>query len=189
MAQQRVGITVNAEAFVNSLQGLQKPKLDQAVALALVDTAKTAISKAGSLIARRTGLKSAVVKERIFYDRVDVGDYQVVVRSSRRAIPLIEFPVSQTRSGVSTGAWGKRQTIAHAFIATMPRSGHTGVFRRTGKFGRRGKPYLERIKELWGPTIAGTFATPEVQATISAAMLARLQSALARRMASAARRR
>jgi hypothetical protein len=181
MAQQ-VGITVNAQAFINSLQGLQPPRLDQAVALALVDTAKTAIVKAGSVIARRTGLKSAVVKERIFYDRVDVGDYEVRVKSSRRAIPLIDFPVSQTRAGVSTRAWGKSQVIRHAFIATMPRSGHRGVFRRSGSARLP-------IKQLWGPNIAGTFATPEVQTVISDAMKARLQSALARRMASAARRR
>jgi hypothetical protein len=179
MAQ--VGITVNATAYVNSLTGLMRPKLDQAVALALVDTAKSAIVKAASVIARRTGLKSATVKERIFYDRVAVGDYEVFLKSSRRAIPLIDFPVSQTRAGVSTRAWGKSQAIKHAFIATM-RSGHRGVYRRTST-GRL------PIRELWGPHIAGTFATPEVQAVISAAMKARLQSALARRMASAARRR
>lgn len=177
----RVGITVHAEAFVNSLSGLQPPKLDQAVALALVDTAKSAIVKAASVIARRTGLRSGTVKERIFYDRVAVGDYEVTVKSSKRPIPLIEFPVRQTGSGVSTRAWGKGQTIRGAFIATM-RNGHTGVFRRVG---RARLP----IKELWGPTIGGTFAVPEVQGVIGDTMRARLQKALARRMASAARRR
>jgi hypothetical protein len=70
----------------------------------------------------------------------------------------------------------------------MP-SGHRGVFRRTGRYGRRGKPYLERIKELWGPTIYGTFATPDVQSVIRATMKARLKTALARRIASEQRRR
>lgn len=183
-----MAITVNAQAYVNSLEGLMKPRLDQAVALALVDTAKSSIVQAAKTISQRTGLRSGTVKERIFYDHVAVGDYRVFVKSSRRPIKLIEFPVTQTRAGVRTRAWGKEQVLKSAFIANMP-SGGRGVFRRTGKFGRRGKPYLERIEALWGPTIAGTFAKPEVQRVIADVMKARLQNALTRRMAAAARRR
>ena len=127
-----VGITVNAEAYVNSLSNIAKPQLDRIVALALVDTAKSAQSKAASLIAKRTGLRVGTVKPRIFYDHVAPGDYEIAVRSSRKPIPLIEFPTRQVATGVSTRAWGKQQTIQHAFIATM-KSGHTGVFRRTTK--------------------------------------------------------
>ena len=179
MAAPPVSITVNAEAYVNSLQSIQKPQLDRIVALALVDTAKSAQSKAASLIAKRTGLKVGTVKPRIFYDHVAPGDYEVAVRSSRKAIPLIEFPTRQVATGVSTRAWGKQQIIQHAFIATM-KSGHTGVFRRHTKSRLP-------IEELWGPTIYGTFKTKEVQAVISDTMKARLQTSLARRMASAAR--
>jgi hypothetical protein len=163
---------------VNSLQSIQKPQLDRIVALALVDTAKSAQSKAASLIAKRTGLKVGTVKPRIFYDHVAPGDYEVAVRSSRKAIPLIEFPTRQVATGVSTRAWGKQQIIQHAFIATM-KSGHTGVFRRHTKSRLP-------IEELWGPTIYGTFKTKEVQAVISDTMKARLQTSLARHMASAA---
>jgi Prophage minor tail protein Z (GPZ) len=174
-----VAITVNATAYVNSLESLQPPKLDRVVALALVDCAKSAIVKASSLIAKRTGLKSATVKARMFYDRVAPGDYEVNVKSSRKPIPLIEFPVTQTATGVSTKAWGKPQIIQHAFIATM-KSGHTGVYRRHSKTRLP-------IGELWGPTISKTFATKEVQSLVSAVMQARLQTSLARRMAAAAR--
>ena len=85
MAAPTVSITVNAEAYVNSLQSIAKPQLDSIVALALVDTAKSAQSKAASLIAKRTGLKVGTVKPRIFYDHVAPGDYEVAVRSSRKA--------------------------------------------------------------------------------------------------------
>lgn len=188
MAASAAGFTFHAEAYIDRLTALRPPRLDQAVALALVDTAKGGIVKAGGLIARRTGLRSASVKQRMYYDPVRVGAYQVVVRSSRRPIPLIEFPSSrQAAAGVRTSAWGRSQIIASSFIATMP-SGHRGVYRRTGQYGRRGKPYLERIRQLWGPTIYGTFATPEVQAAVAAAMSARLQTALARRIAWAQRR-
>jgi Prophage minor tail protein Z (GPZ) len=183
------GITFSAEAYLDRLNALQKPRLDQAVALALVDTAKSGIAKGAGLIARRTGLKSATVKQRIYYDPVRVGDYQVTIRSSRRPIPLIEFASArQVGAGVRTSVWGRSQIIGSAFIATMP-SGHRGVYRRTGRHGRRGKRYLERIKQLWGPTIYGTFATPDVQSVIAAMMRARLQTALARRIASEQRRR
>ena len=186
---QTAGFTFSAEAYLDRLTALRPPRLDRAVALALVDTAKSGITKGASVIARRTGLKSATVKSRIFYDPVKVGDYQVIVRSSRRPIPLIEFPSArQVGAGVRTSVWGRSQILGSAFIATMP-SGHRGVFRRTGRYGRRGKPYLERIKELWGPTIYGTFATPDVQSVIRATMKARLKTALARRIASEQRRR
>jgi hypothetical protein len=174
-----VAITVNASAYVNSLGAIAKPKLDKIVALALVDTTRSAKAKAASLIAKRTGLRVATVKQRLFTNHVAVGDYEATVKSSRRPIPLIEFPVSQTANGVSTHAWGKVQIIQHAFIATM-KSGHRGVYRRVGK------PRLP-IKQLWGPTISKTFATKEVQSVVNGVMQARLQSALARRMAAASR--
>jgi hypothetical protein len=178
--QPALSITVDAAAYINSLGSIAKPKLDHIVALALADTAKAAKVKAAALIAKRTGLKSATVKSRIFYERVNDGDYEVEVRSSKRAIPLIEFPVRQAGAGVSTRAWGKQQVIRHAFIATM-KSGKTGVFRRKG-------PHRLPIEQLWGPTIGGTFATPEVKGAIHSTMKARLQSSLARRMAAAVRR-
>jgi Prophage minor tail protein Z (GPZ) len=176
------GITLDAEVFLDRLTALQRPRLDQPVALALVDTAKSGISKAASLIGRRTGLRTGTVKARIYYDQVRVGDYQVTVRSSRKPIPLIEFPnVRQVASGVRTSVWGRSQIISSAFIATMP-TGHRGVFRR--RTSRR-----LPIKQLWGPTIFGTFATPEVQSVIRSTMKTRLAAALARRIASAQRRR
>jgi hypothetical protein len=174
-----VSLTVNAVGYVNSLESIKKPQLDKIVALALVDTAKSAKAKAASVIAKHTGLRVGVVKTRIFNDHVAVGDYEVAVRSSRKPIPLIEFPTTQTATGVSTRAWGKQQIIQHAFIATM-KSGHRGAFRRETKSRLP-------IKELWGPTIFGTFATKEVQSVISDTMKARLQTSLARRMAAASR--
>jgi len=176
----QVGITVNAEGYVNSLGSIAKPQLDKIVALALVDCAKSCKTQAAKVIAKRTGLKSALVKDRIWYQRVDPGDYEVEIKSSKRPIALIDFPVHQTATGVSTKAWGKLQLIRHAFIATM-RNGHTGVYRRVTK---KRLP----IEQLWGPTIGGTFAQPEVQKVVEKTMKARLQKSLARRMAAAVRR-
>lgn len=176
------GITIDAEVFLERITALQPPRLDKAVALGLVDTAKSAQSKAASLIAKRVGMKVAVVKSRIYYDQVRQGDRQVVIRSSRKPIPLIEFRgARETGAGVRVNVWGRSQIIQGAFIATM-RTGHRGVFRRVSS---RRLP----IKELWGPTIHGTFATPEVRQVIRDTARTRLKAALLRRIAAEQRRR
>jgi hypothetical protein len=54
------------------------------------------------------------------------------------------------------------------------KSGHRGVFLRSGKMGRRGNPKLEKIKDLWTTRISDSMqdagAIPAVQATTSKAM-------------------
>jgi len=174
------GFEWHAEGFVNSLGALGRPKLDKSVALALVDTANAAKTKGAQLIAKRTGLRSATVKERIYYQRVPVGQYYVEVKSSKRPIALIDFPSArQTGAGVQVNVWGRSQILRNAFI-TSNTAGGRQVYRRVG---RARLP----IRKLWGPTIYGTFATPEVQAVIRTTMQQRLQAALARRIASAQR--
>lgn len=106
--------------FANAITSMQRPQLDKPVALALVDTAKSAIVRSSSLIARRTKLPSGTVKSRLSYDHVKVGDYHAIIRSSRNPIPLIDFPgVGQTRAGVRINVWGKSQVLQGAFIQTM----------------------------------------------------------------------
>lgn len=76
-------------------------------------------------------------------------------------IPISRYPYIQTKRGVSfrvnTGGGTKR--IAGAFAARMD-SGHVGIFRRDGRFGRRGKPKLERISELWTSRLSDTMKDP-----------------------------
>jgi hypothetical protein len=50
--------TFDTSVFAHTITALQRPELDKPVALALVDTANSAIVKASSLIARRTKLAS-----------------------------------------------------------------------------------------------------------------------------------
>ena len=104
------------------------------------------------------------------------------IRSSRRPIPLIDFPSTrQTATGVATRAWGRPQVIRSAFIATMP-TGHRGVFRRSS---RTRLP----IRELWGPHIHGTFTTPEIASLLHGVITDRLNVNLRRRIRAEQRRR
>ena len=182
MAEGRIGITWHAEVYLTAIKSISRPQLDKPVALALADTAKTAKVKAAALIASRTGLGSGLIKSRIIHDYVPVGAYEVEVRSSRKPIALIDFPrVRESGSGVSINVWGKSQVLVGAFI-NAGRGGGVQVFRRRS-------PHRLPIRKLWGPTIAGTFATPEVQGVVKDAMTTRLKTALLRRIASAFRRR
>jgi hypothetical protein len=181
MAKPGLSISFDWSLFLERLHGLTPPKLDRAVALGLVDTAKSAVSKAASTIARRTSLRSAMVKSRISYDKVKIGDYQTFIRSSRRLIPLIDYGGRQTAVGVRAAKpWGRAQVFRTAFIATMP-TGHRGVYRRVGASRLP-------IKQMWGPGIYHTFAQPDVQAVVKATIKQRLPVAIARRIKAELRR-
>jgi len=81
-----------------------------------------------------------------------------ILRSSYGPTPLADFGARQTSKGVSVLIYknGSRTLIQGAFLATM-KSGHRGVFERTGEFGRRGNPKLEKIAERFGPKISNAF--------------------------------
>jgi minor tail protein Z (GPZ) len=181
MAKPGMSISFDWSLFLDRLHGLKPPRLDQAVALGLVDTAKSAVTKAASVIAKRTALRSARVKQAISYDKVNVGDYQTFIRSSRRLIPLIDYSGKQTSAGVRAAKpWGKPQVFRSTFIATMP-GAHRGVFRRVGKARLP-------IKEMMGPGIYHSFAQPDVQAAVTATIKQRLPVAIARRIKAQLRR-
>ena len=89
------------------------------------------------------------------YDSVRVGDYQVTIRSSRKPIPLYDFPgTAQTASGVRTRAWGRSQVLGSAFVATM-RTGHRGAFRRRGRT-RTANPGIVGTNNLWHVSHVGS---------------------------------
>jgi hypothetical protein len=181
LAKNGIQLTMNWEPFLDVISGLRPPKLDRPVALALVDTAKAANSKAASQIAKHTGLKVAQIKPRLFYDRVNIGQYQTFVRSSRKLWPIIDFNAAQTGVGVrASKPWGKAQVFKSAFISQM--GGHRGVYRRVQGAGRL------PVKELWGPSVHSTFKQPAVVKVIQATVATRLPILLARRIKAEMRR-
>lgn len=77
------------------------------------------------------------------------------VRARGFRLPLIAYTgTSGFRSGKGiAGRTYRTGTVpAGAFFAQVP-SGHRGIFKRSGRFGRRGKPYLERIQQVTGPSV------------------------------------
>jgi hypothetical protein len=73
----------------------------------------------------------ALIKPRGAHSILDMG-WGLNVRGT--VVPLIAYPHRQTRKGVSVAVnVGKRTLVQGAFIATMPKSGHKGIWRRAGK--------------------------------------------------------
>lgn len=176
-----ITVTFDTRAYQAAIETLKPPKADNAIATALRQTANQAKVRASGVIAKHMNLRTGTVKEFIYTDYVKPGVYVTHIRASRRPIPLGAFPVRQNKEGVTTRAWGKPQTLRSAFIATL-RSGHQGVFRRRPGAGRL------PIYELWGPTVSGTFTTPEVRQVIERRIKEQLPKNLARQLQGAIRR-
>ena len=100
---------------------------------------------------------------------------EAAASSSGFYIPLIRFGVRPSvprhrkppTVGVSVEKRrGSRSVYAGAFVARM-KSGHVGVFRRTGESGRREKNYLEKIKALYGTPVPEMLKDREVRGQIA----------------------
>jgi hypothetical protein len=75
-------------------------------------------------------------------------------KKGKARVPIYEMYARQTRKGVTFQGRGGRQQIPHAFIATM-KSGHVGVFKRTGPITRtKYVPYHQAPADL-GPKPKG----------------------------------
>lgn len=128
----------------------------------VVDQAATRIREAGYNIAAGAINKAVTVK------RASRSVLLAQIRATGRPIPLIAYSARQTADGVSVTVKNGRKMIQGAFIATMP-NGHTGVFERAGKrhkkIMRNGKAQWHGLplKELYGPSIASTFANQAVR--------------------------
>jgi hypothetical protein len=180
LAKQGLQIEIDWTGYLAAIRKLRPPELDRPVALALVDTAKAANTRAASAIAKHTGLKVSVVKPKLFFDRVNVGTYHTFLRSSRKPWRMSDFKATQTQPGVRVSKpWGKTQVLKGAFLANV--GGRTGVFRRVG---RARLP----IKEQFGPSAHSTFKQPYVVAIVKEAIKARLPVLLARRVNAEIRR-
>ncbi len=150
----------------------------KAIARALNKTATTArVEAARNIRDAGYGLKVGKIKDALSIRRATGEELTAVLRSTGQPIPLINYGARQTAKGVSVNVKNGRKVIPHAFVATM-RSGHTGVFIRTGK------PHLKQsrnakagkrtdnlpIDELFGPSIPSAFANDVVQDAVADAI-------------------
>lgn len=127
-----------------------KRKFPYAIKRAVERAVVSARAQMAKDLAADTGVGSKYAKDQIKVNKLGDADIQLEVSGKR--IPLIAFgargpePSRGRGNGVSYKLPTGRGREEHAFIATMPRGGHRGVFVRRGG-GRL------PIKELYGPSL------------------------------------
>jgi hypothetical protein len=135
------------DAQVRGITERMRSLVDQAHVAACNRVANSVRAQAVRFVRERyPGFKAAAIRATMQIIRATYTKPTAIVRVRGKRSPLIAFSARQTRTGVSVRV-RQRKTIRTAFIATMP-SGHRGVFKRTGRFGRRGNPKLEKIAQL-----------------------------------------
>lgn len=160
------GITASLTKYVGEQQ--------LAVVRALNKTAMETRT-AASVEVRGAGynIKSSAIKRSLAIKRASRGNLVVMLTATGKRIPLINYGARQTKRGVSFSVKNGRQTLRHAFIATM-QSGHVGVFQRIGKehkkVVRNGKKIRTGlpIEELTGPSIPQSLANGAVNKALMA---------------------
>ena len=123
-----------------------------AVTRALNRTIEQVETVAIRAIAQDTGLQQKTVRKALHKTLATFDNLTATFTIRGRPLSLVALGARQTTTGVSYRVRGSQTSIPHAFLATMP-SGHRGVFLRTGIFGRRNNPKLERIAERFGPSL------------------------------------
>jgi hypothetical protein len=157
----------------------------------------------GRRVREELNLKAKDVREQIALRAATEAAPYGSITISRKPVPLAKFGATQTKAGVHVVVRRRRgpEQLPHAFLATM-KSGHTGVFVRTGPYvvpgkgryagriarrgPRKGQPILrQQIKEVFGPTVVGVIAgkpglLEEIASHIGAVLLERMRSQISR---------
>lgn len=153
--------------------------VDEANVAALNKAAVSTRAEAVRILRERyPGFKAAAIRAAMKIIKATYSKPVAIIRVKGARTPLISFGARQTKRGVSVKVRTKK-FIKGAFIATMP-SGHKGVFWRTGKFGRRGNPKLERIEQLHSLSVPQALETQEVIDSLREYGLARYRIELPR---------
>ena len=170
----QIDVRTNIDQVLARMEAYRRQVVDRAIVLALNRCVEMARTDAAREL-RRAGyrLKASAFKASISITKASTGHLVATLRVNRKPLPLIEYEARQTTTGVSVRVNSSRKTVRHAFIAKMA-SGHRGVFVRAGgakhkKVVKGGKNRWSGlpIKELFGPSIGGAYASNKVQAAMA----------------------
>lgn len=165
-------------------------RMNSAMAAAMNSSAIPARAEAAKLIGKRIIIKSSDAKKRIRILRASRNNLRVSLKGAGRMLSFFDTnksPPSQKHDGTAVNKphGGKRSTIKHAFIATMP-GGHKGVFvRRSGKGRARVKPHYAElpIREKLKPSVAHTLTNKDIAPQITGAYRAVFKKRLGQQIA------
>lgn len=124
----------------------RKKAIQKANVQALNRTAAGVRTDAGRNVRDQVNIKVGVIKDRMQAIKASHKKPIAKMKTAGRPMPIIHLKAKQTKAGVSVKVkkTGPRRTIQGAFIATMP-EGHKGVYQRTGRKTRSGKPQIKEV--------------------------------------------
>lgn len=123
----------------------------------------TAFTKVRRQLAKNMGIPVGRLTEGsrgLYVQRSNFRNLRYEIDARSQYTPLSYFNPQQRRTGVQAHPWGERRIFPGTFVVTL-RSGHVGVFKRTGQRTSTGRP---QIKELWGPSLARELVREDTQA-------------------------
>ncbi len=135
-----MSISISAKWDRSRLAGLEPGPFKRAVVKALRKAGQTALrdmrSATSKAIRRRKRIRPSYIGRAMTLRKSkgsEIADMSWALDLDGKPVPLIAYPVRQTRRGVSVEVnRGRRTIVKGSFIASM-RSGHRGVFKRDGK--------------------------------------------------------
>lgn len=165
-----MAITVHAKwqtAEIKALmRKLQAPRLNQALSVAVNDSARQVERTAERIVAKELSIPAKRAKIGIWVRPFSTpATLSATVRGSKSPIPLKSFSAKETPKGVSARIWGKRTIYPGRFIRGGTFPGRVDLSMGGHVFVRSGKSRLPIEKEP-GAAIAEAFAKQAVSAAL-----------------------
>ena len=171
-------VTLRLETNIASVN----KRLKQIPSKILVPSINSSLNKAASAgrtqsvrsLAKYMGLPQKQIRPSVSILRSNFRTLVAAIRLRGRPFNLIRFKAKETKSGVSSTAWGRRRQTKGAFIANK---GRTVFVRTAGKMGSRKAginqtvtKHNQKIKAVWGPGVAASAARKAVVEAAEAAI-------------------
>lgn len=128
----------------------------KAIVSALNKTGASTMTAASRTIRETYNIKAKDIKDAVEPRKASKSNMVFTIYVKSPKFSLFDFQARQTQPGVTAKLrkGGGRTLYRHTFIATMPESGHTGVFVRTKKMMRKKKK--QALKKL------SVFSVPDI---------------------------
>lgn len=146
-------VVLKLTGFEQAIATLKNPA--KPMVRAINRSAESGRTLGARLVAADMGLKVGAAKEFIYVRKATDGKLEAVISASAKRVPVFDFNArgKEPSRGKGSGVRARTKTGRYptAFIATMPSTGHRGVFQR-----KDGAPRL-KIYELFDISIWTSF--------------------------------
>lgn len=173
-----IALNPNDLAKVNRLLGDMKNAVPKVLVRSLNKTLTGVKTDASTAIRAVINAKKATVDASFRTVNATAAILTAHFESKGKPLPLIEFSARQTQQGVSVQVLKNtpRTVVAGAFIQTIQRSGHKGVFwrvwhgakqpKRKLAYGKLPAKFRLPIKERFGPRVPDILSNEPVMQTV-----------------------